>query len=850
MRVVQSEFKAASAKFGDFGKSTDSLKLKSDALNKQIDLQKQKVAALSAAYAKSAQDKGKDADATENLAIKLNKANAQLSKMETDLNKTNKELQSQSSVVGKLGKDYQDSFKQAQESMGNTFDRAQATGAAMSGVGLAITAGLGSAVKTTMDFEYQMSNVKAVTGASQADFIKLTDLAKEMGSTTKFSASEAAEAMSFLGMAGFKTNQIMSALPDVLNLAAAGALDLGDAADISSNIMSGFNIKAEEMSRVSDVLAKTAASSNTNIQQLGYGMKYLAPVANSLGWSLEESAAAIGIFSDAGIQGEMAGQAFSTSLQRLSKPTAAMETVMSDLGISFFNANGEMKSLTEIVPMLESKFNGLTDQQRQSAISTLFGAEAAKHWLTLLSDGSKDIVQFTNELKNSEGAAGQMAKTMSDNMKGSMDSLKSAFEGAQISLGEALAPAIRRVADIITSLVNAFNNLSPTAQKIIAVIGAIAGIFLLLAGPILMLIGFLPMIAAGFSMLTGPIGLVIAAIAALIAIVVLVIVYWDEIKAFFVATWEWISQKAVEIWSGLVDFFTGLWDGIKQTFMGIWSPIVSYYSAVFQTIWAIISSYWEMIKAYFAAVFLTIYYLFTGEWGKIGEVWKAFAQKVVKIATELWDKIKGIWTTLWTNLKKWTSDGINAIVNWFKSLPGRIMNSISNMKSQLQNFWSNLKTDAVNAGKNMIQGMINGVASMAKSLVNKVKGVVNDAVKAAKNLLGIKSPSRVFMQIGEDTGRGLEIGLDSKLSDIVKKSSQLADAATFDVDPIMKSGMQPEIVGVSGTSGEITINNYNNFDNVVINNDTDLEQLSERVSQRITQKTQRMFKTPLGGGLI
>ncbi|MEV2479261.1 phage tail tape measure protein [Paenibacillus larvae] len=224
-------------------------------------------------------------------------------------------------------------------------------GSKFTGVGKALTAGLtvpvvalgAASVKMGMDFEAGMSTVKAITGATGKDFEDLQETAKELGATTVFSASEAAEGMKYLGLAGWKTQDIISAMPGMLDLAAAGALDLGTAADITSDTMQAFGMAADRATHAADVFAYASSNSNTTVEMLGEGMKYLAPVANQFGWSLEESSAAMMFLADAGLKGSIAGQAFASSLTRLAKPTAEMEKVMKATGISFFDAQGKME---------------------------------------------------------------------------------------------------------------------------------------------------------------------------------------------------------------------------------------------------------------------------------------------------------------------------------------------------------------------------------------------------------------------------------------------------------------------------------------------------------------------------
>ena len=236
----------------------------------------------------------------------------------------------------------------------------------VAGVGLSAS----DLVTTYNDFETGMSAVKSLSGATNEEFIQLKQTAKDLGATTAFSASEASEGMQYLAMAGWDTNEIIAAMPGLLDLAAAGATDLGAAADIVSDVMTAMGMEANEASRAADVFAKAATSSNTTVEMLGETMKYAAPIAHTFGMSLEEVAALAGMMANAGIKGSQAGTALRASLLRMSKPTTDMQKTMTELGISFTDANGNMKKTGDIVRKHEKSFTDLSESQRHEAAQT------------------------------------------------------------------------------------------------------------------------------------------------------------------------------------------------------------------------------------------------------------------------------------------------------------------------------------------------------------------------------------------------------------------------------------------------------------------------------------------------
>jgi TP901 family phage tail tape measure protein len=395
--------------------------------------------------------------------------------------------------------------------------RIKALGSAINGVGSSLTkgftvpmAGAGAiATKVFMDFEAQMSRVKAISGAAGEDFKKLNNEAKRLGAQTAFSAKEAANGMENLASAGFSVTEIMDAMPGMLDLAASGGTDLAVAADIAASTLRGFGLEAKEAAHVSDVLAKAAADTNAGIEDTGEAMKYVAPVARAMGLSLEEVTAAIGEMSNAGIKGGQAGTALRASLTRLANPTDEASKLMKKLGFDAYNSSGNMLPLKDIIANLEKSMNKLTDEQKQQAIATIFGQEAMSGMLTLVQAGPQELDKLTQSFKNSDGAAKKMADTMKDNLKGQWDNLTGAAEGAAIAVGERLAPMLGKLAEKVNEAVDWFNNLSDTQKDQIVKIGlmvAAAGPLLVIGGKMIGIIGSLvggvSKLTTGFKLLT------------------------------------------------------------------------------------------------------------------------------------------------------------------------------------------------------------------------------------------------------------------------------------------------------------------------------------------------------------
>lgn len=321
-----------------------------------------------------------------------------------------------------------------------------------------------AAVTTGNDFEAQMSRVQAIAGATGDELEQLTQQAMDLGAETSFSASEVAEGMENLASAGFNTQEIMEAMPGLLDLAASSGADLATSSEIAASAIRGFGLDASSSAHVADVFAEAAARTNAQTEDMGNAMKYIAPVANTMGLKIEEVAAAIGIMSDAGIKGEQAGTTLRGALTRLTKPTDKMISVMEELGISFYDNEGKMKSLTEIIAMLQDATKDLTDEQEQNALTTLFGTESLSGMVALINRGSDDLKDMTKEFENCDGAASDMADTMLDNTQGALESLSGSFETAGIAIQKALAPEIKKLAKWIQGLVDDFSDLSEEEQ--------------------------------------------------------------------------------------------------------------------------------------------------------------------------------------------------------------------------------------------------------------------------------------------------------------------------------------------------------------------------------------------------
>ncbi|MFF3671684.1 phage tail tape measure protein [Microtetraspora malaysiensis] len=462
-------------------------------------------------------------------------------------------------------------FAGAFDSLAGGFSR---VGQAVTGVGQTVTTHLslpvaalgGLAIKTAGDFEAGMNRVRAISGATGSEFTQLRDLAKQLGATTQYSASEAADAMGFLAMAGFKTTDIMGALPGVLNLAAAGAIDLGTAADIASNILSGYGIQVSELGRVNDILAKTFTSTNVDMRMLGESFKYVGPVAASAGLQFEEMSAAIGLLGNAGIQGSEAGTALRGAIGRLLKPTNEVQATLDRLGVTVMDSSGKMRPLVDIITQLEKSGASTAD------MLTIFGLEAGPGMQALVSQGSGALRDLTKELENSGGTAANIAAVQMEGFNGAVKGLQSAFEGLMIAVADTglldwATKAVNKLTEWVSTLGEADKE---TMKWAVAIGGAVAAL-----GPLLIVTGHA----------VSSIGSIITGVRLLSTVLLASPIGW------VVGLIGLLAYGLYEAWQRSEEFrnaVTGLWDGIVAAA----GPVVDWFKA---EVWPILVDGWNWL---------------------------------------------------------------------------------------------------------------------------------------------------------------------------------------------------------------------------------------------------------------
>lgn len=590
---------------------------------------------------------------------------------------------------------------------------ATAAGNKMRGLSMAVGLVGGMAVRTTAEFDSAMSKVRAVSGATGQDFMDLRNKAREMGATTKFSATESAEAFNYMAMAGWNTQQMIDGIPGVLNLAAASGEDLATTSDIVTDGLTAMGYAASDAGRMADVMAAASSNANTNVAMMGETFKYAAPVAGSLGYSMEDVALATGLMANSGIKASQAGTSLRSMMSRMAAPTDAVSGAMERLGISLTDENGEMKSLRQVMTELRSSMANLSETEKTEVASTIAGKNAMSGFLAIVNSSDKDFNKLANAIDNSNGAAQEMADAMIDNLGGQLTILKSGLQELAIAMGDTLVPIVQKMVKGVQAIVNWFNSLSPRVQQIITVMVALAGA----AGPVLIVfgamasgfgqfmgvVGKIPMLLSklggALTVLMSPVGIVIAAVAALaLAFKHL----WDtneEFRKAITTIWQTISQTIGAFIEGIKNSFASFgtdFGSLITTLKAAWEAFCAVLAPVFQTAFTLVSTVLQTVTDVILGILDVFIGLFTGNWKQM---------------------LSGI-----TRIFSATFRGV---FNTAKTIFSGVRKVASNLAGALSGIWSRIRGTASatwGAIKNAIVHPIETAKNLIKGIIEKIKG--------------------------------------------------------------------------------------------------------------------------------
>lgn len=580
--------------------------------------------------------------------------------------------------------------------IGDAGEVLQNVGGKISGAGeklLPVTAGvtaLGTAaVKTASDFDSAMSKVAAVSGATGDDLQALRDKAREMGSKTKFSASEAAEAMNYMAMAGWKTNDMLSGIDGIMNLAAASGEDLATTSDIVTDALTAFGLTASDSGHFADVLAAASSNANTNVSMLGESFKYCAPIAGALGFSCEDTAEALGLMANAGIKSTQSGTSMRSIMTALSGEVKFCSAAFGEMEIATSNSDGSMRSLSDILADCRVAFDQMSESEKASAAETLVGKNAMSGFLALMNAAPADIDKLSGAIANCDGTSLSMAETMQDNLAGQLTILKSQLEELAISFGEILMPIIREMIAKIQGFIDKLNALDPATKQTILKIGLMAATL----GPLLIVIGKtissigsmmtfiskIPTMIAGaktaFSTLGAAIGSISAPVVAVVAVIAVLVAafmhLWntnEDFKNSILSIWEQIKSTFERLTSGIVDRVNALgfnFQSFGDMLKSLWNGLCSVLAPVFEGIFQHISNIFTFVTDTILSVLDVFIGLFSGNW------------------EQCWNGIKGIFTAIWDFVVNRFSNILNVLrgvadvfLGWFGTSWNEVWTSI------------------------------------------------------------------------------------------------------------------------------------------------------------------------------
>lgn len=753
----------------------------------------------------------------------------------------------------------------------NSFSGLKATGESLSTVGAALTAGVtapvvalgASVVKTQMTFEHSMSKVKALSGATGSDLKLLEDTAKQMGASTVYSASEAADALGYMALAGWDAQQSAAGLPGVLNLAAASGMDLAQASDLVTDYLTAFGLEADQAGRMADVLSYAQANSNTTTEMLGEAFKNCAVNAHNAGMSLEETTAILSKFADAGLKGSEGGTALNAIIRDMTQKMKNGAIQIGNTKVQVQDANGNFREMTDIIADVDNATKGMGDAQRTAALMTTFTADSIKGMGILCNTGADDIDKFTNALEKSDGTAKKMSDMMNSDLTGALKQLSSAWEAVQLDIGDTTGP-LSLIVGMLTKLLQAFLKLPGPIKQAIVTIALLAAA----VGPVLLIIGkgiqtFLKLrdaikiIKAAFGtlkttflifksvimdtlvpiimdsvvpalqglwgiLMANPIILIVAAIAALVAAFIWAWNNIDGFKEFWIDLWENIKTMASNALESLQNFFT-------ETIPQMISDIGNWFSNLPATIW-----YWLCFVVAYAV-------LWVGQMAqKAYEAGSKFVQNAITFIQQLPGKV---WTWLTTTISKvgsWVvqmaskaqqagSRFLSNVSTFIRQLPGRVWSFLlttiakviafairfaqkgreaaQKFKDNIINGIRNLPSRMVSIGSDIISGIIRGITGACGRLFSTMKDIAGRALNAAKSALGIHSPSTVFRDmVGKMIPAGVTVGIEANAGKTIKAIKDYASSLVTTIDTNKFLGK------VNMSTAGININSENTVD--------------------------------------
>lgn len=651
--------------------------------------------------------------------------------------KAMRKMSSEAKATGKSIKSAGDTIANAGSAM------TKSVTAPIVGVGIA-------AAKTAADYESAMSNVQAITGATGDDFKKLTQLGKDLGASTAWSAQECAEAMQYTGMAGWTAKENIDGLKGILDLASASGTDLARTSDIMTDAISAFGYKASDSAKFADVMTKACTSANVSVDTLGESYKYCGAICGTMGYSIDEVTTSLAVMGNMGIKGSQAGTTLKNAISNMAAPTKNMKAAMDDLGISIVNQDGSMKSWGDVIKNLQGSFKGLTQDQQAAYAKQLFGKESMAGMLAIINTSTSDYNALADSIKNSGGAANDAAQTQLNNLNGQLTLLKSALEGAAITIGDKLLPYIKNAVGWVQKATDWFNGLSDAQVSMImkfAGIAAAIGPALLIFGKLVstvgkvystfgMVTGAIAKAGGVIGLITSPAGIVIAVLAGVAAAAFLIIKNWDKVKPAvmkvkdaFISVMPSIKQTIANAISAAMPIITTL----VKTFKDIIPKAINVAKTVIAAITPVIKTVVNTVSALIPIIAKT----FVSVAQKLTPVVKTIAN-VVKAAIPVIGKLFATAFTFVGSTITKVMPYINRIAKVIGSVLIFAIKAVSPVVQKMASTFSTVFTSVFNIVSkivNKLKPVFNGIGTIIKIVMSLIQTRIKIAFTIAANVI-------------------------------------------------------------------------------------------------------------------
>lgn len=691
-------------------------------LTQTISQQQTKLTALQREYASAVIAKGKDSTEAKQLEGKIRSLNTELSQNKAKMNEAEtaaRSLASEERDLGNAAEKAGDGFTVAKGIISNFATDALMTGAQKTKE-LA-----GDIVELGSTFESSLSKVAALSGASADQMAQLEAKARELGSSTNFTASQVADAFGYMALAGWDTQQSLDGIAGVLTLAQAGEMDLAAASDLLTDYLSAFGLQASDSAMMADVLAYAQGHANTNTEQLGQAFKNCAANCNAAGMDVQTTTAFISELSNQGLKGSEAGTALTAVMRDMTSQMEDGQIAIGDTSVAVMDASGNYRDMVDIVQDIESATDGMGDAQKASALQSTFTADSIKGLNLILNAGAGSVGDFRNQLYGANGAAQDMASTMTDNLNGDLAEMQSAFEEVGLKIYDKLQEPLRQAVEFVTStvipgitwLVENFDSIAPVLAVVAAGVAAFA-IALNITGIIQAVAGAVALLGGGLTVLTGPVGIVAAVIAGLAALFVYL---WNTNEGF--------RNAVTEAWNAIMGTIQGIMEQLRPYIEQAWAAIQSAVSAAMEVIGPVVSTVFQAMLAFVVPVLTTLLESVGSIFAVILETISGVMGGISQVIEGAWLHIQGIFNTIIGLI-------IGLVTGDFTQMYegiGQIMNGVMSTFSGVWNIIMSVVDGAINTVVQTVSGGLNSAWSIVDGIFSSITSVVSNAMGNARD---------------------------------------------------------------------------------------------------------------------